>query len=75
MTPERRQIFDDPTLGWGRVAVGGVEVHTVPGSHMTILEAPHVESLARILGECLARVEPPTTVMAVTPASAILTTV
>ena len=37
--------------------MGGVEVHSVPGSHMTILEAPHVETLARILGERLARAE------------------
>ncbi|HSK81566.1 MAG TPA: condensation domain-containing protein, partial [Thermoanaerobaculia bacterium] len=53
---ERRQIFEDPTLGWGTVA-GGVEVHAVPGGHLTILDAPYVETLAGILGACIARAE------------------
>ena len=57
LTPQRRQIFEDPTLGWGTVAAGGVEVHTVPGSHQTIIEAPHVETLAEILGMCIAQAE------------------
>jgi thioesterase domain-containing protein len=55
--PQKRQIFEDPTYAWGTIAAGGVEVHTVPGSHMTILEAPHVETLARILGACIERAE------------------
>jgi thioesterase domain-containing protein len=54
---ERRRIFEDPTLGWGAVAAGGVEVHSVPGSHQTIVEAPHVETLAEVLGMCIARAE------------------
>lgn len=57
VAPQRRQIFEDPTLGWGTVAAGGVEVHTVPGNHQTIIEAPHVETLAEILGTCIARAE------------------
>jgi non-ribosomal peptide synthase protein (TIGR01720 family) len=57
MTPDWRQIYDDPTLGWGSVAAGGVEVHTVPGSHMTLLETPHVETLAQVLRECIARAQ------------------
>ncbi|MBW8873685.1 MAG: hypothetical protein JF614_01860 [Acidobacteria bacterium] len=56
-TPQRRQIFEDPTLGWGTVAAGGVEVHTVPGNHQTIIAAPHVETLAEILATCIARAE------------------
>jgi thioesterase domain-containing protein len=54
LPPERRRIFDDPTLGWGDVAAGGVEVHAVPGNHQTILEAPHVEVLAEILAARIA---------------------
>ncbi len=57
LPPQRRQIFEDPTLGWGAVAAGGVEVHTIPGNHQTIIEAPHVETLAEILGTCIARAE------------------
>ncbi|HEY3571702.1 MAG TPA: amino acid adenylation domain-containing protein [Thermoanaerobaculia bacterium] len=55
LPPERRRVFADPTLGWGAVAAGGVEVHAVPGSHMTILDADHVETLARTLAACIAR--------------------
>ncbi len=57
LTPQRRQILEDPTLGWGTVAADGVEVHAVPGSHQTIIEAPNVEILAEILGACIARAE------------------
>jgi thioesterase domain-containing protein len=53
--PHRRRIFEDPTLGWGTIAAGGVEVHTVPGNHQTIVEAPQVEVLAEILEACIAR--------------------
>jgi len=55
LSPERRQIFEDPTLGWGAVAAMGVEVHSVPGNHQTILETPHVETLAGILRVCIER--------------------
>jgi thioesterase domain-containing protein len=41
------------TLGWARVAMGGVEVHDVPGEHMTIIHEPQVEELARQLRACL----------------------
>ncbi|MEO6194012.1 MAG: amino acid adenylation domain-containing protein [Thermoanaerobaculia bacterium] len=57
LTPQRRQILEDPTLGWGTVAADGVEVHAIPGSHQTIIEAPNVETLAEILGACIARAE------------------
>ena len=52
---ERRRIFANPTLGWDAVAAGGVEVHSVPGDHQSIVEAPHVKILAEVLGACLAR--------------------
>ncbi|HEV2846382.1 MAG TPA: condensation domain-containing protein, partial [Thermoanaerobaculia bacterium] len=55
LPPQRRLLYKDPTLGWGAVAAGGVEVHTVPGSHQTIVEAPYVETLAEVLGMCIAR--------------------
>jgi amino acid adenylation domain-containing protein/non-ribosomal peptide synthase protein (TIGR01720 family) len=55
VSPERRRVFADPTLGWGAVATGGVEVHTVSGTHQTLVEAPHVATLARVLAACIAR--------------------
>jgi amino acid adenylation domain-containing protein len=52
--PQRRQILDDPTLGWATVAAGGVEVHTVPGYHHTIIQGPDLETLAETLRTCIA---------------------
>jgi thioesterase domain-containing protein len=55
LPPERRRVFEDPSLGWGTVAAGGVEIHAIPGNHQTLIEAPHVEILAGVLETCLAR--------------------
>lgn len=33
-------------LGWSHVALGGYEVIDVPGGHLTMLEPPHVKTLA-----------------------------
>ena len=47
-------LFDvDPQLGWGRLAAGGVEVHELPGEHLSIFQEPHVRSLAEKLTACL----------------------
>jgi thioesterase domain-containing protein/acyl carrier protein len=43
------------TLGWSRVAMGGVDVHEVPGEHLTIMHEPQVEELARNLRVLLDR--------------------
>jgi thioesterase domain-containing protein len=36
----------DPTLGWGKFALGGVTRHVIPGNHDSILYSPNVEQLA-----------------------------
>jgi amino acid adenylation domain-containing protein len=36
----------DPTLGWGALAAGPVDVQGVPGSHLTLLAEPCVQTLA-----------------------------
>ena len=42
--------FDDPTLGWGPLALGGVEVHEVPGDHLShIFDPEKAQVLARSL--------------------------
>jgi thioesterase domain-containing protein/acyl carrier protein len=46
--------FSDPSLGWGRWAAEGVEVLSVPGDHMNLLQPPHVRDLAEALKACLA---------------------
>jgi len=44
----------DSTMGWGELAVGGnVEVHRVPGNHLTTLRQPHVQVLAQQLKACI----------------------
>lgn len=47
----------DRNLGWTRVAVGGIEVHDVPGHHGAIVHEPRVSILAEQLADCLARFE------------------
>jgi thioesterase domain-containing protein len=42
-------------LGWSRVASGPVEIHTVPGNHLSLMAEPHVRTLAERLRLCLER--------------------
>jgi thioesterase domain-containing protein len=53
--PANLRDTESPSLGWQAVAAGGVEIHTVPGSHKTMIEEPNVEALAEILRACIAR--------------------
>ena len=46
-------VPQDPTLGWGKLATGGIEVQPVPGNHYTILREPHVQVLAERLRAAL----------------------
>lgn len=46
-------IVPDPTLGWKEVAVGGLEIHEVPGHHGSIIAEPYVRVLAEQLGLCI----------------------
>ena len=43
----------DETMGWGALTSGEVEIHTVPGSHFTIVREPYVRSLAEQLADCI----------------------
>jgi hypothetical protein len=53
----RRQPLNrirDKELGWGKLAVGGVDLHYVPGKHgASVLREPHVRVLADELKHCL----------------------
>jgi amino acid adenylation domain-containing protein/non-ribosomal peptide synthase protein (TIGR01720 family) len=40
-------------VSWESLAGAGLEVHTIPGTHMTLLHPPAVTLLAQALGECL----------------------
>ncbi len=47
--------YYDTRLGWCDVAGGGLEVHMIPGDHMSMLEPGNVEALAAELTSCLHR--------------------
>jgi len=38
--------FDSPTLGWENYIGGSVDVHNVPGDHLSIMEEPHIQEIA-----------------------------
>jgi thioesterase domain-containing protein/acyl carrier protein len=45
---------DDPTyLGWKSFALGGLNIHEVPGDHGNLFNSPHVEELAKILSRVI----------------------
>lgn len=43
----------DPSIGWGVIAEGGVDVHFIHANHVALLVKPHVEFLAQELIGCL----------------------
>lgn len=45
----------DPDLGWGQSALGGVEMHIIPGAHHNALMPPYVQGLADELKRSLER--------------------
>ncbi|MEU8972950.1 acyltransferase domain-containing protein [Streptomyces monashensis] len=61
ITPDdlRDHLFDrqDPARGWDAVC-SDLDVITVPGHHLSLLDPPHVDSVARHLGAVLADASP-----------------
>ena len=45
--------YDDPLLGWGRRSTRGVRAIDVPGGHSSMLQEPHVETLADRMQSCI----------------------
>jgi len=43
--------------GWQTLALGGMEVHEVPGTHLDMIKEPHVAELAKKLEQCLLRAQ------------------
>lgn len=48
----------DPLYGWGELAQGGVAVRVMPGGHGSILDEPHVRTVARALDQSLHEASP-----------------
>jgi amino acid adenylation domain-containing protein len=57
--PERGGDRRDPTLGWERWAQKGVEIHEVPGNHISMIDEPHVQVLGKALSACLNKAQGP----------------
>jgi amino acid adenylation domain-containing protein len=49
--------YSDPTLGWGGLVKGRLEILEISGDHDTILHEPHIGMLARVLNSCLDAVQ------------------
>lgn len=47
------EIYTDCILGWGKRVADEVELVPVPGGHVSLLQEPHVETLARLLQQRL----------------------
>jgi amino acid adenylation domain-containing protein len=43
----------DPAWGWNQFSHGAVEIHTVPGDHLSMMTKPHVQVLAQQLQKSL----------------------
>jgi len=53
-TSESPRKSDDSTLGWNQLTTSNVQVHFVPGNHLTMLRKPHIQVLAEQLRGYLA---------------------
>jgi thioesterase domain-containing protein len=51
------KAHQDSSLGWSQLAEGRVEIHQVPGNHLTMLRKPHVKVLANQLKVCIERAQ------------------
>ncbi|MBV9464063.1 MAG: amino acid adenylation domain-containing protein [Verrucomicrobiae bacterium] len=50
----RQGIFNfDPTLGWGELTGGSVQVRIIPGTHETVFNEPQVDAFAADARRCL----------------------
>lgn len=47
------KYYGSDDLGWSSLAKKGVEIHEVPGAHLSIFEEPHVKVLSQTLMDCI----------------------
>ncbi|MBD2339548.1 AMP-binding protein [Calothrix sp. FACHB-156] len=43
----------DPNMGWGELALGGLDIQHVPGNHFSIFNEPYVKSLSEKMKVCI----------------------
>lgn len=49
----RPHSYQEPTLGWSLLVKGGLEIHDVPGDHLSMLQEPNISVLAERLKACI----------------------
>ena len=49
------KIPENSTLGWSEFADSGVEIHIVPGNHMSMLGEPYVKVVAEKLQQSISQ--------------------
>lgn len=47
----------EPLFGWGDIVTGGLDIHYIPGSHLSLLDKPHVQFLAQKFKVCLSKAQ------------------
>lgn len=55
---DQRSDKDRQIKRWSYLAKGGLDVHVVPGHHISLFEEPEVQGLAKKISECLADSRP-----------------
>lgn len=51
------KVHENSSLGWSQLTEGRVEIHQVPGNHLTMLRKPHVKVLVDQLKVCIERAQ------------------
>ncbi|MBW4630461.1 MAG: amino acid adenylation domain-containing protein [Iphinoe sp. HA4291-MV1] len=51
------EILDELGLGWNKFSAQPLDIHLVPGDHITMLNEPHVQVLAERLRACIKQVQ------------------
>ncbi|BAZ51604.1 beta-ketoacyl synthase [Nostoc sp. NIES-4103] len=65
--PEKAVIFEDELFdiiqdsawGWGKFSAEPLEVHFIPGDHLTMMYEPHVQVIAERLKQCIEQTQNP----------------
>ena len=63
---QRPPAVYDTRQGWGEMALGGLDVRPIPGSHLTVLEEPLAQVTSGVLADALAASRAPATAHAST---------
>jgi thioesterase domain-containing protein len=51
--PGGTPAHEDNRLHWAKMTAAGLDIHRIPGTHISMREEPNVALLAKIVTECL----------------------